>query len=145
MKRTDRLRRIVDLRRIEEETAARQLREARARRDHWQQIQDNLRSYGEHYRKRVSPTRKSAADLHRERRFVDRLDEAQAEQARVIEQVTGEVDLSEKAWRKHRAQLRATENLVDRLHQRDRERTRRREDREGDELASRMRRSGVNK
>ncbi len=144
MSRSERISRIVALKRLDEVLAARQLMSARQSLTRGQQIHADLVNYLDHYSRRSSSAnqRQDSSAMVREREFSGQLSKAIEQQQIALRRQGEQVDQEHRLWTAKRTRSLATEALLKRVHEDDAARQERIAAVETDEMAQRIHRSG---
>ena len=144
MTRSARIARIVKLKKLVENQAIAQMRQARSKLESAQALHQHLTVHGQRYEQdadSVSVSRgpsSTAGMYHRYRSFLSRLNEAIGQQQRQIELDQHQVGVTEARWRQRRAQSQAAETFMDRVVQAETQQAERREKRQAeDQFATR--------
>ncbi len=139
MSRSKRIRRIVELKQLEEMLAARDVQHAQRQLARGHQVHEELLNYNRHYETlgQREGARKDAASWSRQRQFSEQLGKAITQQREAIAQQTQELEINRMNWREKRTRSLATEALLEKIQQVENQRQERSSAKEHDELAQR--------
>ncbi|MEM7705815.1 MAG: flagellar FliJ family protein [Pseudomonadota bacterium] len=137
MNRTKRIQRIVELKKLEEMLAAREVQHAQQQLARGQQVHEELLNYNQHYENlgQREGARKDAASWSRQRQFSEQLGKAITQQRDAITRQSQELELNRMNWREKRSRSLATEALLEKVQQVENQRLERTSAKEHDELA----------
>lgn len=144
LQRQQRLQRLGDFARQEEDKAARRMTEARARLDEQEQRLNLLEDYQREYASRLSFNTGASGGifaLRNYRAFMARIDEAVGQQRSVVERMRQEHDSLAQNWKEQRTRTRGLEKVGDKLSGQISQDQHRRDQRVQDEFSSRLNRS----
>ncbi|TQV65373.1 MAG: flagellar export protein FliJ [Halothiobacillaceae bacterium] len=144
--RHQRLERVSDFARQEEDKAARRMAEARARLDEQEQRLNLLEDYQREYAARLSFNTGASGGifaLQNYRAFMARIDEAVGQQRQVVERLRQEHDQRVRHWNEQRTRTRGLQKVEEKLSNQIAQDQNRRDQRVQDEFAVRLNRPTI--
>ncbi len=142
MTRSDRLQPIAGLAKNTEDNAAAVLGQARRQCEEQERRLEELRQFQREYDERFQALGQSGIDIrrvHEYRRFNDRLNEVIEQQHKLLDECRRQLEQQNRNWSEASAKRRALDKTIDRFRSEEAVHAGRREQRETDEHAQRMR------